>query len=90
MTTRLRWIVLCLSGAAAVALAQSSGGDFEIVRSSLDGGGEVSADTEFVLTGAIGQPDAQPSLSVGGDFIVAGGLWARAQDEVFGDGFEDA
>ena len=87
MDIRPGLIVLSLAGAAGIALAQS-GGDFEIVRSSLDNGGGVSAEVEFVLTGTIGQPDAQPRVSVGGDFIVAGGLWNEAQDEVFGDGFE--
>jgi hypothetical protein len=73
---------------AATVLAQSSGGDFAITKSSIDNGGGVSAGGEFSLTGTIGQPDANPQVSSGGGFMVAGGFWAKAHDVIFKSGFE--
>jgi hypothetical protein len=44
--------------------------------------------TEFELTGTIAQPEANAQQSSGGEFILAGGFWARAEDQVFQNGFE--
>jgi hypothetical protein len=72
----------------AIALAQFSGGDFEITRSTLDNGGGVSTGGEFSLTGTIGQADASSRPSSGGGFSLAGGFWAKVTDVIFRDGFE--
>ena len=73
-----------------IALAQSSGGDFEITKSTIDNGGGTSSGGEFSVTGTIGQPDANPQISTGGKFTLAGGFWATATvvDTIFQDGFE--
>ena len=73
-----------------LALAQSSGGDFEITKSAIDNGGGTSSGGEFSITGTIGQPDANNRISTGGGFAVSGGFWANATivDAIFKDSFE--
>ncbi len=69
--------------------AQSSGGDFEISKQTVDGGGGTSTGGTFSLTGTIGQPDAQ--RSEGGQFVLHGGFWggpAEIAERLFSDGFE--
>ena len=72
------------------AVAQSSGGEFEITKSTIDNGGRTSSGGEFALVGTIGQPDASQKVATGGDFALAGGFWANAAvvDLIFKDGFE--
>ena len=72
---------------SAVALAQSSGGDFVLLKSTIDSGGGTSTGGDFSITGTIGQHDANGQSS-GGDFLLAGGFWAKANDMIFSDGFE--
>lgn len=74
----------------AVAFAQSSGGDFEITKSTIDSGGGASTGGDFTITGTIGQADANRQTSTGTDFSVAGGFWANAAvvDAIFKDSFE--
>jgi len=74
----------------AVAFAQSSGGDYLLVSSTIDGGGGVSSGGDFVLTGTIGQFDADPNVASGGNFKLAGGFWSNAEinEMIFKDGFE--
>ncbi len=74
----------------AIALAQPSGGDFEITKSTIDSGGGISVGGDFSLTGTIGQPDANPQISTGGSFALAGGFWANATiiDLIFKNSFE--
>lgn len=88
MTTLSLALVLLIS---AIALAQSSGGDFVITKSTIDNGGGISSSGEFTLTGTIGQADANQQISKGGEFSLAGGFWADAAviDVVFRDSFED-
>ena len=75
---------------SAIALAQSSGGDFAITKSTIDNGGGISTGGDFSLTGTIGQADANHQTSTGGDFALAGGFWADATviDLIFKDSFE--
>ena len=54
------------------ALAQT-GGDYEIIWSTIDGGGGTSSGGPYTLTGTIGQPDA--AWSSGGDYELLGGFW---------------
>ena len=85
-------IILSLSALliliSAIALAQSSGGDFEIVKSTVDNGGGTSVGGEFSLTGTIGQHDASRQSSAGDEYLLAGGFWAKTSDIIFSDGFE--
>ena len=50
-----------------------SGGDYEISWSTIDGGGGRSSGGAYVLSGTIGQPDAD--WSSGGDYELLGGFW---------------
>ena len=80
-------IALCITAATTV-FAQSSGGDFELTRTTIDAGGGRAIGVDFELTGAIAQPEANVQQSSGGEFLLAGGFWASANDRVFADGFE--
>lgn len=73
----------------ALALAQSSGGDFAVIDSTVDSGGGISSGGEFSLTATIGQPDANPRNATGGGFSLSGGFWGAFSDLIFRDGFED-
>jgi hypothetical protein len=73
----------------AVAMAQSTGGDFEISKSTIDNGGGTSSSGDFSLTGTIGQPDANRQTSSGDGFLLAGGFWAKGQNVIFRNSFEN-
>jgi hypothetical protein len=50
--------------------------EFEITRSTIDGGGVMrSVGGEFELSGTIGQPDA--GVMTGGEFDLFGGFWFK-------------
>ena len=87
ITTTLSILTILIT---AIAFAQSSGGDFEITKSTIDGGGGTSSGGDFTVTGTIGQPDANPQISTGGGFALTGGFWADATiiDLIFKDSFE--
>ena len=83
---------LLVTAAPSISLAQSSGGDFEATKSTIDNGGGTSSGGDFSLTGSIGQHDAATQSSNGGDFSLASGFWASAQppqNTIFSDGFEN-
>jgi len=50
-----------------------SGGDYILEWSTIDGGGAQSSGGQYMLTGTIGQPDAD--WSVGGNYELLGGFW---------------
>jgi hypothetical protein len=85
-------VLLGLAIASALPAGQPAGGDFVIAKSTADGGGGLSAGGDYVLTGTIGQPDANAQVSTGDDFALAGGFWAEITEFVveliFSDGFE--
>jgi hypothetical protein len=62
---------------------ESVNAQFEIVSFTIDGGGAISGGS-FTLHSAIGQPDAQASLS-GGTFSLTGGYIAADTEIVLGD-----
>jgi hypothetical protein len=69
------------------------GGDFTIIKSTIDSGGGESKGGDFILTGTIGQHDATDGTSAGGEFKLAGGFWANSaapvtNNNIFKDGFE--
>ena len=65
--------LLLMYGVAVLAVRGSvCCGGYQIVWSTIDGGGQSSGD-DYILTGAIGQPDA--AWSTGGNFEVLGGFW---------------
>jgi len=68
--------VIVASAAAMTCLAWAAAGaeDFEISRSTIDGGGIMfSTGGDFELSGTIGQPDA--AAMSGGEFELSGGFW---------------
>jgi hypothetical protein len=57
-----------------VLVGLAAADDFEISRSTIDGGGAMfSTGGEFELSGTTGQPDA--GILSGGDFELSGGFW---------------
>ena len=90
MHKRIMVILVVLLCASGFAFAQSSGGDFEIIKSTIDSGGGTSLGGAFSLSGSIGQHDANHQLSSGGEFALAGGFWVNApiNDVIFKNGFE--
>lgn len=69
------------------SLPAAGGGNLELARSTLDGGGGFTAGGQFELNASIAQPDA--ALMTGGGFTLTGGFWARGgSDLLFKDGYE--
>ena len=87
ITVRVLLIAGCIAAVTSV-LAQSSGGDFELTKTTIDAGGGTASGADFQLTGTIAQPEASAQQSSGGEFIMAGGFWANSADAIFTDGFE--
>ena len=58
---------------AVLVLASVAYGDYQIVWSTIDGGGGQSAGGQYTVTGTIAQPDAAYSAS--GNYELLGGFW---------------
>ncbi len=59
---------------SALPAAAQSGSNFQITKSTIDGGGALrSTGGNFTLSGTVGQPDA--AVVVGGNFSLQGGFW---------------
>ena len=56
-----------------MVIASVSYSNYQIVWSTIDGGGGTSSGGQYELVGTIGQPDA--SYSEGGNYEVLGGFW---------------
>ncbi len=66
-----------LAVAAGVVVATAAAQDFEIARSTIDGGGALYATGgDFELSGTVGQSDAGVMMT-GQDFELTGGFWFR-------------
>lgn len=91
--SRTFFILSLVSLVTPNSLAQSQGGPFEIIKSTLDGGGGVSSQGPFLVRGTIGQPDASIQTAAGGNFKITGGFWSAVADQpedlIFSDGFEN-
>jgi len=57
----------------AIVFASVGYGDYQIVWSTINGGGGQSSGGQYVLTGTVGQPDA--GYSEGGNYELLGGFW---------------
>lgn len=82
---------LGLAITTALSAELQAGGDYAIIKSTIDNGGGVSTGGSFVLSGTIGQPFATVEDAANGDYAVSGGFWARIAEVVeliFKDGFE--
>ena len=55
-------------------------GQFEITRSTVDGGGGSSTGGTVEMQGTVGQPDA--GLQTGGPYTLRGGFWTPASPAV--------
>jgi hypothetical protein len=73
MNTRRIKLILKLGIAALTIFASVGLCDYQIVWSTIDGGGGQSSGGQYILTGTIGQPDA--SYSEGGNYELLGGFW---------------
>ena len=81
---RLGWLALLTP---IVALAQSSGGSFEITRSTVDPAAVALSGGAFALTATVGQPATAPVSA--GSFELIGGFNAVGPgDVIFSNGFE--
>ena len=83
--TTCRVVFVFLAVLMGSALAQ----DFEITRSTVDGGGVMrSTGAGFELSGTIGQPDAGKMTSGDGEFELTGGFWfGEPPDDCNSDGW---
>ena len=98
MRRALLVLIACpLLAAAATTREPASGakleqaGAYTVDWSTVDGGGDRSSGGAYVLTGTVGQADADPlQPSEGGVYQLDGGWWGGAGpvDELFRDSFE--
>ena len=65
--------VLCLFVLIVSFCPAQIGGNYTLEWSTIDGGGGQSSGGPYVLTGTIGQPDAE--YSSGGNYELLGGFW---------------
>lgn len=72
-TLKMRWLLMLCALIAISAVPVQSGGQYEISWYTIDGGGGTSSGGSYVLTGTIGQADAD--WGRGGDYEVLGGFW---------------
>lgn len=70
-------LVVGLPATASLALAQSEG-RFSLAWWTVDSGGGTSASGSYVITGTLGQPEAERVLS-GGPFALQGGFWPTGE-----------
>lgn len=95
------WLVALLALASAGVSARdgesnaATGGGLAVTACTVDGGGGRSAGASYVITGSVGQPDAEPlQPSTGGGFSIVGGFVPAARatqpgvDALFANGFE--
>lgn len=89
MSWRTYSVFRVLAVVAAVCVGSTLADDFEITRSTIDGGGVMrSTGGEFELSGTIGQPDA--GTMSGGGFDLTGGFWfPLSLDDCNSDGWVD-
>jgi len=85
-------VVISLLLAASLPAGQPAGGNFVLLKSTIDGGGGSATGGNFVLTGTVGQPDTGAQPASGGEHALAGGFWAQigsvVTELIFADGFE--
>jgi hypothetical protein len=75
-TGSYRTIVRSFLMATSLFVASVAAQEFEISRSTIDGGGVMrSAGGDFELSGTIGQPDAGVMASNDGALALSGGFW---------------
>ena len=73
ISRKVDWVVLLAGFLLVLPVQAQSGRDYEIGWSTIDGGGGTSSGGPYVLTGTIGQPDADWASS--GGYELLGGFW---------------
>jgi len=68
----LLWLVCALAGQSHRLAAQS----YSIDWHKIAGGGGTSTNSQYSVSGTIGQPDASGTLA-GGNYSLTGGFWSR-------------
>ena len=82
-------LVLILSLGAAATVRAGGGGEYEIVRYTVDGGGATfSTGGDSELGATVGQPDA--GTLAGGEYVLGGGFWSGGFVDCNGNGIPDA
>jgi hypothetical protein len=72
-------IIAALILLTGVSLASAQTGEWDLIWSTIDGGGGTSLGGDrFALSGTIGQPDA--GRMSGGVYALQGGLWSGTVD----------
>lgn len=67
------WISGGVWAALLISIATPTQAQFEVTRSTMDGGGGSSGGGEFQVSGTVGQPDA--GVLSGGGYQLTGGFW---------------
>ncbi len=89
--------LIALAALAPTALAQSTGGDYRLVRHVTAAGGGESTSGAYTLRATIGQAEAATPAMQGGGFTLRTGYWTGTTgddpgtpggDPIFSDGFE--
>jgi len=70
---KIKWLLMFSIPAVICSAWGQTGGPYELTWSTIDGGGGQSSGGQYVLTGTIGQPDADWSSA--GDYELLGGFW---------------
>jgi hypothetical protein len=73
MNTKKIKLILLSVLVTVIILPPTVFSDYQIVWSTIDGGGGTSSGGQYKLTGTIGQPDAD--YSAGGNYELLGGFW---------------
>jgi len=68
-----RWALTLTILAIGTTTLGQTGGQYDLSRSIIDGGGATSTGGAYVLSGTIAQPDA--GWMAGGDYELLGGFW---------------
>ncbi len=77
MKQQMYKVALCAGVLGFVARGVSGPPQYEIARSTINGGGVMrSTGGEFEMSSTIGQPDA--GVMYGGDFQLTGGFWSES------------
>lgn len=77
MRMKMRWFKAAIFGALwlAVGLKAADAQPFTMDWHQISGGGGMSTNGQYAVTGTIGQPDAGGAMS-GGSYSVTGGFWS--------------
>jgi len=66
-------VLVALTLWPVLAVLAQSGGSYDLMRSTIAGGGGVSSGGVYLLGGTVGQPDA--AARTGGVYTLVGGFW---------------